>query len=154
MRALELYIGEEIQTLQKKVVKRFETIKEIIGIDVQWEKVQELDLASPVCVNVKDDLPMALCKYPVISSDKILSTKYSSGFEECKWQPIYMSNLKEIKQAIASYSLHSPFDREMVKPWTSSNKTTLHDLFQLVSAVLKTEHKCYKCVTNEKRKKL
>ena len=36
------------------------------------------------------------------------------------------SNLKEIKQEIISYGLHSPFVREMVKIWASSNKATPH----------------------------
>ena len=40
MKALELYAGQEIQALQKTVVKRFEMIEKIIRTDEQEEKVQ------------------------------------------------------------------------------------------------------------------
>ena len=40
-----------------------------------------------------------------------------------------MKDLKEIKQAVVSYGMHSPFVREMVKTWAVSNKVTPHDGF-------------------------
>ena len=48
------------QTLQKAVVKRFETIKEIIGTKDQQEKVTGQDIALPVHVRARDDLPLVL----------------------------------------------------------------------------------------------
>ena len=50
-----------------------------------------------------------------------------------------MTNLKEIKQAIIAYGLHSSFVKEMVKTWASSNQETPQDWTQLISAVLESE---------------
>ena len=61
MRALELNTGQEIQTLQETVIKRFETIEEIIETDEQGEKVKGQSLAFPVCARVQDDLPSFNC---------------------------------------------------------------------------------------------
>ena len=54
-----------------------------------------------------------------------------------------MSNLKEIKQVIVNYELHSSFVREMVKAWALSNKATPHDWAQLTSAVLESSPQLY-----------
>ena len=75
MRALEQNTGQEIQTLQKAMVKIFEKIEEIIKTDDQGEKVQGQDLASPVCARVWDDLPRVLAAYVVIFSEKPSGTK-------------------------------------------------------------------------------
>ena len=60
MRSLELYTTQEIQTLQKAVVKRFEMIEEIVRTDKQVQRVQGQDLALPVHVRARDDLPLVL----------------------------------------------------------------------------------------------
>ena len=85
----------------------------------------------PVCVRVRDDLPRVLATYPVITSDKAVNTQYPNGYKECKWK-----DMKEIKQAVVSYGMHSPHVRELVNTWASRNKVTPHDWLQLVSAVL------------------
>ena len=48
MKSLEIYIGQEIQALQKTVIKRFEIIEEIIGADEQGKKAQGQNSKSPV----------------------------------------------------------------------------------------------------------
>ena len=111
-------------------------IEELIRIDEQGVKVQIQDLVLPVCVRARDDLPWVLATYTVISSDKPSSSKHPKGFKECKWQPIGMNDLKEIKQAVVSYDLHSPFISEMGKVWESSNKAIPHNWLLLVSAVM------------------
>ena len=55
LKSLEIYTGQEIQALQKRVVKRFEMFVEIIGTDEQGKKVQGQDSTLPV--SVRDDLP-------------------------------------------------------------------------------------------------
>ena len=47
-----------------------------------------------------------------------------------------MNDLKEIKQAVVTYGLHSTFIREKVKTQVSSIKAFSYDWLQLVSAVL------------------
>ena len=47
-----------------------------------------------------------------------------------------MNDLKEIKQAVVTYGLHSTFIREMVNTWISSIKSIPHSWLQLVSAAL------------------
>ena len=58
-----------------------------------------------------------------------------------------MKDLKDIKQTVVSYGMHSPYTRELVKIWVSRNKVTSHDQIQLVSAVLEDgpqlQWKCY-----------
>ena len=51
-------------------------IEEIIRTDEQGEKVQRQDLALPVCVRVRDDLPNVIATYPIITPEKPSSTKY------------------------------------------------------------------------------
>ena len=101
----------------------------------------------PVHVRVWDDLPRVLVAYLVISSEKPSVIKYPKVVKEYTWQSISMSDLKEIKQAIVSYGLQSPFVSEMVKTWASSNKATPHDWLQLISVVLENRPqqlwKCY-----------
>ena len=124
MRTLEQNTGQEIQTFKKAVVKRFEKIEEFIEIDEQGQKVQGQDLASSVHARPLDDLHRVSTAYPVISSERPSGTKYPKVVKEYAWEPICMSDLKEIKQAIVSYGLHSPFVREMVKMWSLSTKVT------------------------------
>lgn len=66
-------------------------------------------------VAVKDDLHRILASYPVISSDKILSSRGPKGSQEGRCIPIGMNDWKENKQAVIIYGLHSTFDREMIK---------------------------------------
>ena len=63
------------------MVRRFEIIEEIIGTDEQGAKVQEQDLASPVWVKVRYDLPRVFTAYLVISSEKPSGTKYTKVVE-------------------------------------------------------------------------
>ena len=94
MKSLEIYTGQEIQTLQKTVVKRFKMIEGIIGANEQGKKAQGQDSTSPVAV--RDDLPRVLASYPVIYSDKAPSSKCPKGSKEGRWIPIGMNDLKEI----------------------------------------------------------
>ena len=134
MRSPEIYTDQEIHGLQKTVVIKFEMTEKIIGADEQGEKVQGQNLIPPVHIRVRDDLPRVLTSYSVITSEKESSSKCPKGTEV--WTPIGMSDLKEIKQTILSYDLHSAFVREMVKTWASSNKATTHNWLQFVSTVL------------------
>ena len=62
VKSLEIYTGQEIQALQKTVVKRVvEVIEKIIGADEQKKKAQGQDSASPV--TVRDDLTKVLASY-------------------------------------------------------------------------------------------
>ena len=99
MRALEQNTGLEIQILQKAVVKRFAKTEEIIRTDEQGDKVQVQNLALPVQVKVRNDLPRVLTVYPAISSEKPTGTKYPKVVKEYKWKLIGMRELKELKQA-------------------------------------------------------
>ena len=48
-----------------------------------------------------------------------------------------MNDLKEIKQTVVSYGLHSAFDMEIVKTWASSNKEFLEIMSPLEMAKIK-----------------
>lgn len=68
MKSLEIYAGQDIQDLQKTMIKRFEMIEEIVGADEQGNKAQGRDATSPVAV--RTGLPRVLASYPVISLTK------------------------------------------------------------------------------------
>lgn len=61
MRALEQNTGQEIQTLQKAVVNRFEKSEEIIKFDDQEQKVKRQNLTSLICKNLRDSFPHHAC---------------------------------------------------------------------------------------------
>ena len=111
-------------------------IEQIIRAGGQGEKVKEQSLTLPVCVRTKDGLYRILASYTVINSEKASSSKCPKGSKECRRIPIGMNDLKEIKQAVTSHVLYSPFVKEMVKTWASSNKASPHNCLQLLSAVL------------------
>ena len=69
MKSLVIYTGQEIQALQKTVIKRFEIIEEIIGADKHGKKAQGQVAISPVAV--RTGLLMVLESYPVSYSDKV-----------------------------------------------------------------------------------
>ena len=54
MRALEQNTGQEIQTLQKAVVNRFEKTEEIIKFDDQEQRVKMPNLTLSVCKNLQN----------------------------------------------------------------------------------------------------
>ena len=106
---------------------------------------------SPVAV--RDDLARVLASYPVIYSDKASSSKDPKGSKEGRRIPIGMNDLKEVKQAIITYGLHSAFVREMMKTWPSNIKATPYNLIQLVSTVLDYEPQLmFRCYFKEKAK--
>ena len=47
-----------------------------------------------------------------------------------------MKVMKDIKQSVVSYGMHSPYVRQLVKTWASRNKVISHYWLQLVSAIL------------------
>ena len=48
MKSLEIYTGQESQALQKIVIKRFESIEELVRTDKQGKEVQANNLELPV----------------------------------------------------------------------------------------------------------
>ena len=109
-------------------------IEKIIGADKQGKKTQGHDATSPVIV--RTGLPRILVFCPVIYSDKAPGSKGQKGSKESRWTPIGMIYIIQIKQALLTYDLHSTCVKEMIKTWASGIKATLHDFFQLVSAIL------------------
>ena len=67
MRALEQNTGQEIQTLQKAIVNRFEKIEEIINFDDQEQKVRRQNLTSSVHKTLWDSFPRVIPASPVIT---------------------------------------------------------------------------------------
>ena len=64
-----------------------------------------------------------------------------------------MTDLKEVKQAIEAYRLHSSFVREIVKTWYFSNKAMPQDWAQLISAVLESgQQLLWRCFLKEEVK--
>ena len=96
-----------IQALQKTVIKRFESIEELVRTDKQGEEVLAKDLALLVPLRVRDDLSRVRASNSIVNSDKPANTQYPNGYKECKWKPIGIKDLKEIKHTIVYYSMHA-----------------------------------------------
>ena len=64
-----------------------------------------------------------------------------------------MTDLKEIKQAIVVYGIHSSFIRKMVKTRASGNKAMPQDWIQLISVVLENGLQLLWGVIGEKKQK-
>ena len=63
--------------------------------------VQAKGLVWPVPLSIRDDL----------TSQQKLIPKW---VKECKWKPMGIKYVKEIKQSVVSYGMLSPFVREML----------------------------------------
>lgn len=96
-------------------------IEKFFSTDNQGEEIQAKDVASPVPLRIREDLPIVLTTYSIITSEKTGNTQYANKYIEYKWKPMDMKALKDIKQAVASYSMHSPFVRDVIKIWASCN---------------------------------
>lgn len=140
MKLLKIFTGQEIQAFQKAVTERFELIEELVRTYKQKEEVQAKDLISTVPLIVRD--PRVLDTY---TSEKPANTQYPNRHTEYKWKPIGIKDLKEIKQVVVSYGIHSPFVSEMVKIWASA--VELLHMIGLVLALLedrlRLQRKCY-----------
>ena len=71
MRALQQKTEQEIQTLQKEMLNRFEKIEEIIEFDDQEQKVQRQNLTSLMHKNLQDSFSRVLSAFPVITIEKV-----------------------------------------------------------------------------------
>lgn len=73
------------------MIKRFESIKDLVRTDKQGEKVQakdnSKDLASAVALRVRADLPRVLATYSVTTSEKPADSQYPKVYTECKSEP-------------------------------------------------------------------
>ena len=81
--------------------------KRLRKLSEQGEEIQAEDLAPPVILRVRNDSPTVLTTYPVIASEKSANTQYQNGYKECTWKHISIKDLKEIKQTVISYGMHS-----------------------------------------------
>lgn len=97
MRALEQTTGQEIQTLQKAAVNRFEKIEKIIKFDDLEQNVKRQNLTSSVHKNLWDSFSRVLPPFPVIMSEKKISgSRYPKISMEYTWEVICINDLKEI----------------------------------------------------------
>lgn len=53
--------------------------------------------------------------YPITISETPENTKYPEGYTECKQDPICMREIKDIKEAVLSYGIYSPYVSQLVK---------------------------------------
>ena len=82
VRALEQNTRQEIQTLQKAIVKRIGKNEEFIEIGEQGQKVQGQDLASSVYARPRSDLHRVSTTYPVIALERSSGTKCTKVVKE------------------------------------------------------------------------
>ena len=73
---------------------------------------------------VRTGLPRISVSYPIIYSGKASTSKVSKGDKKSRWMPVGMSDLKEIKQAVVTYDLHSEIVKELIKTWASNIRET------------------------------
>ena len=147
MKALEHNSGQEIQALQKAMVNRFKKIEEILNSDEEEQKIERQILTPSGSKTLQDNFHKALPAFPVITAEKVTGSRNPRVIKEHTWEPIYMNDLKEIKQTVINFGRHSSFVKEIRKTWSISNKAMAYNWIQLISAVLESRPKLHwKCL--------
>ncbi|XP_049981722.1 uncharacterized protein [Alexandromys fortis] len=159
MKALEHNSGQEIQTLQKAMVNRIEKIEEFLNSDEEEQTVERQILTTSVGKSLRDNfhksLPTALPAFPVITTEKVIGSRNPRVIKEDTWEHVRMNDLKEIKQAVMTFGMHSSFVKEMLKSWASTSRATPLDWLQLSSAVLESgPHLKWKCLFRQEARLL
>lgn len=57
-------------------------------------------------------------------------------YDEITWSPREMSNLKHFKESVVSYSMHSPFVKQILSNWVTPDRIIPEDWKRLMSVVL------------------
>ncbi|XP_049981111.1 endogenous retrovirus group K member 5 Gag polyprotein-like [Alexandromys fortis] len=161
MRALEHNSGQEIQTLQKAMVNRIEKIEEFLNSDSDEEEqtVERKILTTSVGKSLRDNfhksLSTPLPAFPVITTEKVIGSKNPRILKEDTWEPVRINDLKEIKQAVTAFGMHSSFVKEMLKSWAIMSRPTPLDWTQMTSAVLESgTHLRWKCLFRQEARLL
>ncbi|MGU7584685.1 gag protein [Enterococcus faecalis] len=78
--------------------------------------------------------------YPATMVEKPASKKHPHGRMVYEGQPIQPKDLKNIKESVVLYGLHSPYVKQLLHSWATFNRVTPTDWERLVAAVL--ENSC------------
>ena len=97
-------------------------IEEIINFDEQEQKVGRQNLTLSVRKTLQNSFPRVLPAFPVVTSEKGAVSKYPKVIKDHTWELIHMSDLKDIKQVIVNYGLHSSLLERWSKPGLSVTK--------------------------------
>ena len=114
MKALEHNSVQEIQALQKAMVNIFEKIEEILNSDEQEHTVERQILTPSGSKTLPDNFHKTLPAFPVITAEKVTGSRNPRVIKEHTWEPIRVNDLKEIKQALINFGLHSSFVKEIL----------------------------------------
>lgn len=145
MTSLENHLSQELQELRETMMNRLQDLEDAQS-DTSESEIQATgqDRSFPKLLKCRNDFPKVAMRspmvFPVSVSEKPATKKQSNGPIAYHWEPIQMKDLKNIKEAIVMYGLHSPFVRELLTSWATVNKVTPKDWAQLASAVL--ENSC------------
>lgn len=94
-------------------------LKKFVKADELGDKVQtkenSKELTLPVLFRDTNDLPRILATYPFTTYENPGNITYPKEYTECKWQPICMKDIKDIKQAVVSYGMNLPYVRQFIK---------------------------------------
>ena len=62
--------------------------------------------------------------------------KPTLGYEEVKWNPVEILDLRRFKAAVTSYGINSPYVKQMLNSWATQNRIIPQDWKDLASAIL------------------
>ncbi|MGE9804163.1 hypothetical protein ACQP3L_26470, partial [Escherichia coli] len=149
---LESFMIKEIETFQKDIIARLKD---------QWDASEAESLQSQARTppryhdyysKVVTHKPLV---YPATMVEKPASKKHPHGRMVYEWQPIQPKDLKNIKESVVSYGLHSPYIKQLLHSWATFNRVTPIYWELLVADVL--ENSCqiqWKALVREEAKLL
>ncbi|CAO2628536.1 E3 ubiquitin-protein ligase NEDD4, partial [Lemmus lemmus] len=132
-RTLEQNTEHEMQTFQKMMIHRFEKLEELVNLGSQDQGMTEQILDSSIQKTPRINFPGA---FLILAPENLTNSKAQKVAKQALWEPVPMHDLKEIKQAVMTYSLHSSYVNEILKTWSSCNKLTPFDSQRMANVVL------------------
>ncbi|MBV2133726.1 hypothetical protein KRX52_13145 [Pseudomonas sp. MAP12] len=115
---LESFMIKEIETFQKDIITRLKD---------HWDasEAESLQSQAPTPPRYHDYSSKVVTRtplvYPATMVEKPASKKHPQGQMAYVWQPIQLKDLKNIKESVVSYGLHSPYIKQLLHSWATFN---------------------------------
>ena len=74
--------------------------------------------------------------YPVTLQDLSGDDRHPQGFEEVKWNPTHILDLRRFEEAIISYVINSPCVKQILNSWAAQNGVILQHWKEQATAML------------------
>ncbi|KAL6034566.1 hypothetical protein STEG23_035004 [Scotinomys teguina] len=132
MKNLESLAREEVHSLEQTLCARLQALEETL-CKHDREPNKQKGKTIKVVTSPNGSHPMA---YPVIIHERSADDTHPEPYVSHTLQPISIRDFKNMKEAIVTYGIHSPYVKQMLNSWSTSNRIIPDDWHQSTSAVL------------------